>query len=71
MAGTTSEFAGVCPELACVADPPPGVSRMVLDGGGEGGGVPELLLLELLELDAALHGWIATVCVSESGGMTI
>jgi hypothetical protein len=46
LAGTTSSFCGVCPELACCAEPPPGVSRIVLDGGG----VAELLLPELLEL---------------------
>ncbi len=73
--GTTSWFWGVCPELACAAGPPPGVTRIVLDGGGEGGGALLLLeLLELLELDeliGAMHGWIATVSVNEPGGITI
>lgn len=75
--GTTSWFWGVCPELACAAGPPPGVTRIVLAGGGEGGGalllleLLLLLLLELLELLGVMHGWTATVSVSEPGGMTI
>jgi hypothetical protein len=73
-AGTTSVFWGVWPELACAAEPPPGVRRIVLEGGGPGGAEPELLLLELLELlelDGGIHGWIATVWVNVSGGITI
>ena len=71
LAGTTSWFDGVDPELACWAEPPPGVSSTVLAGGGE----PLLLELELLlELDELLddmQGWIATVSVREPGGITI
>jgi hypothetical protein len=71
LAGTTSWFEGVEPELACWAEPPPGVRSTVLAGGGEPLLLLELLLLELDELEEDMQGWIATVSVREPGGMTI
>jgi hypothetical protein len=71
LAGTTSWFSGVDPELACWAEPPPGVSSTVLAGGGEPLLLLELLLLELDDPLEDMQGWIATVSVREPGGMTI
>jgi hypothetical protein len=71
LAGTTSWFEGLEPEAdwACA---PPGVTRTVLDAGGETAPLELLdeLLLELLELDAGgWHGWTATVWVTWPGGI--
>jgi hypothetical protein len=65
LAGTTSWFDGCAPEAdwACA---PPGVTRTVLEAGGETAPLEELLL-ELLDeelLAGGWHGWTATVCVT-------
>ena len=61
LAGRTSSFCGVAP--AAVAVPlPPGVTKIVLAGGGATAWLElELLLLLLLELEDDPHGSIATV----------
>jgi hypothetical protein len=68
LVGSTSWFCGVGPPL-CWA-PPPGVMRTVLAGGGP---ADELLLLLLLLLDppCGMHGWTATVSVTERVGIRI
>lgn len=81
LAGSTSWFCGVAPAFDWL-DAPPGVTRMVLDAGGVGGGLLldelelELLLelldeLELLEEPWLWHGWTATVCVTLERGISI
>lgn len=78
LAGSTSWFIGMLELEALLFDPPPGVSRMVLAGGGmlELELLEELLLDELeLELEPVMvggwHGWIATVSASEPFGIRI
>ena len=53
------------PLLELAAFAPPGVSSTVEDGGGVLGPPLELEL----DPELAMHGWTATVCVSEPDGM--
>lgn len=73
LAGSTSWSCG-CAPAAEAPEAPPGVTRMVLAGGGAIVALLlELLELELLELelDGDPHGSTATVCVSVLRGITI
>ncbi len=76
LAGRTSWFTGE-EDDAFVLDPPPGVTRIVLAGGGieeELEELDELDELEELELElwlGGMHGWIATVSCSAPFGISI
>jgi hypothetical protein len=72
LAGRTSSFCGVAPAAEALALPP-GVTKIVLAGGGATAWLElelELLLL-LLELEGDPHGSIATVWVTALRGITI
>jgi hypothetical protein len=71
LAGSTSSFCGVAPAAEALALPP-GVTRIVLAGGGATAWAElELELLLLLELEGDPHGSIATVWVTALRGITI
>lgn len=71
LAGRTSSFCGVAPAAEALALPP-GVTKMVLAGGGATAWLElELELLLLLELEDDPQGSIATVCVTALRGITI
>jgi hypothetical protein len=70
LAGRTSSFCGV-PPAAAALELPPGVTRIVLAGGGATASLELELLLLLLELEEDPHGSIATVWVTALRGITI
>jgi hypothetical protein len=73
LAGSTSSFCGVAPAALALALPP-GVTRIVLAGGGATAWLELellLLLLLLLELDGDPQGSMATVWVTALRGITI